>query len=48
MDCGTSWIVQERADFSDYGCLRCGGSLAPTAAPIAGEDHVLSALAAGG
>jgi DNA-directed RNA polymerase subunit RPC12/RpoP len=44
MDCGTTWIVQERADLSEYDCLRCGGSLEPIAAPVAEGDHALSAL----
>jgi hypothetical protein len=47
LDCGTSWVVAERADASSHGCLRCGGSLAPIAAPIAEEDGALSTAPAG-
>jgi hypothetical protein len=48
MDCGTSWVVAERADVSGYGCLRCGGSLAPISAPLAEEDGALSTAPATG
>jgi hypothetical protein len=47
-DCGTTWIVEERADCSEYGCLRCGGPLAPISAPDADPEHVLSGLANNG
>ncbi|MBN1529951.1 MAG: hypothetical protein JW895_12880 [Thermoleophilaceae bacterium] len=48
MDCGTSWIVAERADPSDLGCLRCGGSLAPIAALNADEEGALSVVPTAG
>jgi hypothetical protein len=40
-------VVAERADISDLGCLKCGGSLAPIAAP-GDEDRALTAVPAAG
>ena len=48
IDCGTSWVVAERADVSDFGCLRCGGSLAPIPAPQADEERARSAVPTAG
>jgi hypothetical protein len=48
MDCGTTWVVQEQADFSEYGCLRCGGPLAPISAPDTDAEHVRSELTSSG
>jgi hypothetical protein len=48
MDCGTSWLVAERADLSGYGCLRCDGSLAPISAPASEEDGALTVAPAAG